>query len=504
MPPRFIHLLPEVTPLTKTSVSVGIACTVVFLGVIYGSATDPKLLIEGIIAVAGMALFLAYPTYGLYVLFGLFLIQASPIYQAYGVLANSVTIADIAGILILAGYIYRALSGGDRLSIPPPAQTALLAVSGYFGFSFLSAIWSPASLVAVEQVIRGGLEAIALFALSLVLIRGRRQAQTAAGTYAVVASLTAVWVVFNYSSHNVAAVYNPLLGTAYRGALPTTLNPNGLSILLALGPAFAYLATVQQSARRQLFATFFSFAPVAVAMVILTSREAFIESGCALVAALAVTRGYRNRLLVAAFLGLAVASLAFAVSTNSVPSYFQQRFALASTDNFGGRGPGWQAGLSYFANNPIGGLGMYGYETNISKLDIQAYTGVTSPHSEYIGSLANYGIIGFMLLLAMLALLNRVNVLGTARNPAGVFVSVLLTMSLIAGSLLLEHWLWVAFSIIFCYGLASRTSTDEQEDTAPAVPSELVRPPVMIPTYYRPPLSASTGFGRTQQRDSQS
>ena len=103
------------------------------------------------------------------------------------------------------------------------------------------------------------------------------------------------------------------------------------------------------------------------------------------------------------------------------------------------------------------GLGAVAYESVIlPTANVQVYVGANSPHSDYIGTLVDLGLIGAILLVVMLVLLGREIVfLGGRRNPASIVIFTVLMISLVGGSFLQTHWYWAIMSLILCYALTS-------------------------------------------------
>jgi O-antigen ligase len=201
-------------------------------------------------------------------------------------------------------------------------------------------------------------------------------------------------------------------------------------------------------------------------------------------AAFVLTRNLRFRLGLGLLILVAGATFLGAYQTNHIPWYFAQRFAAAGSDNFGSRLPGWQIGVQLFEQNPLAGLGNGGFQTYITSYHV-GYALATSPHSDYVGTLADTGLIGFILLLTMLTTLGSTIVLKARRHPASIIIFFVLAIDMAAGSILEEHWIWVAFGIATAYGLTTEVSTQSKTEQ----PENLVSAPLST----RVPAATFTG-----------
>lgn len=460
-----------IPPLILLSVGVILACS--FL---------PQVIAIAFPLLIAVVIVLSYPVIGLIVLMVLFLIQASPLYTSYGVFARSLTAADGLALLVLAGYLLQRNTFKASRALGGRRRAALLIVCAYFGWGIVSIFWSPAPVSALSQYVRSSLEAVLLFALAILILDDRAKVRHAAGAYAVAGIALAVYTILHFQSgHGFNAAGNLLYhGRVYRGGSLGAFNSNELSIILSLVPAFAFLATEARSRSMRLVSTGVTVPIVGLALVVLTSREVFIEATLAISVGIVFARGVRPRLALAAVAALALAVYAFLSATNHLPYYFQARIAQASYDNLGDRLPGWKFGLQLFTQHPLVGAGALGFETLIPARHITIDTVVTSPHSDYVGALANTGLIGFVLLFGMVAVLGYTIVFGGRRNPASIGILVILGTSIAVGSFALSHWFWVAISIAYCFGLTQEVASVNEAELAPDpvrgnLPKDLIR-----------------------------
>jgi O-antigen ligase len=445
------------------SVLVGVSLLTSLACVLYASRA--ALIVFGILFAGAI---LRFPTVGFVLMMGSFLIQASPIYQQYGFLASTYTATDLLGLLVVSGVLVQHAASGrnsTKRSWSPVHTKLMIAIAAYFSWSILAFMWSPVALDVSSQYIRHVTENIFVFGLALLILNSREAVRRAAGVYAFAGTALAIYTIVDFQRLNGFAVSgNTFAGQAvYRSGGVGAYNENSLAIMLAVVPALAYLASEALPRRLQLLLTGLTIPIVGLALIILTSREVFVAIAIATAAAFVLSRNLRYRLGVGLFVVLAGATFLIASQTNHIPWYFSQRFSAASYDNFGSRLPGWMAGLQLFAQNPLAGVGNGGFQTYITSYHIN-YTFVTSPHSDYIGTLADTGLVGFILLLTMLTVLGSTIVFRAGRNPANVIVFFVIVVSMAAGSNLEDHWLWVTFGIVTAYGLAMSTGVEREEE----------------------------------------
>jgi O-antigen ligase len=388
----------------------------------------------------------------------LFLIQASPLYSSYGIFARSYTLADIVGALVLLGWIIRVAqreqSGSLRILRGWRAQ-AVLAVVAYFAWDAVTSAWSPAPVGLIIDGLRHDAEHAVFFALSILLLTQERQVRRAAGTYAVVGTVLALYTILTFRSNQGFAQVATwtISAESYRGGLPSTFNVNELSTVLALVPGFIFLAAGNLSRRMQLALTAASVPVIGLALIILTSREVFLAVLLSFMGVLVLARGYRSKVALVPFALLGIATFGALANSGNLPRYFQTRIAATQYDNFGQRLPLWRYGLESFAQHPLSGLGAEGLEATLPASGVAGPL-QTSVHNDLIRTLANNGLPGFLLLVAMLVILGRAAIQGGQRNPASVGIAVILLVSINSGTFLQTHWMWVALSIVCCLGIA--------------------------------------------------
>lgn len=437
---------------------------------IFACALLPQIVAIAVPLLIAGAIVLMYPAIGLMVMMVLFLIQASPLYTDYGVFARSLTAADGLAALVLAGYLLQGKRSSRHPALGGRRGVVLLLVFAYFTWQIISIFWSPASVSALLTFVRDSLEAVLLFSLAIFILDDRTKVRRAAGMYALAGTGLALYTIHHFQSKGGFSAAGNLLyqGHAYRGGYLGAFNSNELAIILLLVPAFAYLAAAEvRHPIVRLLVTGVTVPIVGLALIVLTSREALIAAAAAVLAGVVLARGVRYRVSLFGVAALGLAVFAFLSITNHLPYYFLDRITQASYDNFGSRLPGWEFGLQLFAQNPIAGAGALGFETIIPSYHITVASNVTAPHNDYIGALADGGLIGFALLIAMLAAIGLTIVFGGRRNPAAIAIFVILGTALASGSFVLTHWFWVGASIACCFGLTEQAEGARESELVP-------------------------------------
>jgi O-antigen ligase len=435
-------------------------------------AVSPTLTLLACVGLAIAVCIIRFPTFGVMLLVSFILAQDSPLFQQYGVLVSrGATVTDVGALLVLLGVALEPVwKPTDVLALlRGRAPLPVLAVAAYFGWGVVACFWSSAPTSALQSFLRLQVEPLLLLLLALLVLRKRSRVRWAMAAYSVTGVLLAVYVIHTFLSlHGLAT--GPLTTSqlqAYRGG-PTGFNANELSIILSVVPAMTYLAAERLGAAVRCALTALTMPFVGFGLIILTSRSAILGLAASFVLALLLARGAKGRFAIGGLAAVAAALFALVSASGGLPYYFQQRFQLASTDQVGDRAPVWQLALDLFQRHPMG-LGAAAFESVIMPTaNVVVYVGVTSPHSDYIGTLVDLGLIGFVLLVVMLVLLGREIVfVGGRRSPAMIIIFSVLIISMFAGSFLQTHWYWAIMSLMLCYTLT--TPLGAPGETAPRV-----------------------------------
>jgi O-antigen ligase len=436
-------------------------------------AVSPKLTLVACVGAAVVACIIRFPTFGMALLVSFFLIQGSPIYQQYGFVASrGATVADLGGLFVLLGVAVESVfKRTDPLSpLRGRAQLPFLAAAVYFGWGMVTCLWSAVPPSTLLSFLRSQVEAPLLLLVALLVLRNRAGVRWAMAAYAVSGLLLAAYVSSNFASlHGLAS--GPLTLSqeqSYRGG-QTNFNQNELSVILALVPAMAYLAAERLRSAVRLGLTALTLPLIGFALLVLTSRSTIISLAAGVVLALLLAKGGNGRAALGGFVALGAGVFALVSASGGLPWYFLKRFQLVASSQIGGRGPVWQLALDLFQRHPMG-LGASAFESLLPSANVTLYAGVSSSHSDYIGTLVNYGVVGAILLGAMMVLLGREIIFtGDRRNPATILIFAVLIVAMSSGDYLQTHWYWTIMSLAFCYALTVHqpASTETALDTRP-------------------------------------
>ncbi len=452
-----------------------VACVAVTLG----SVMATKLAVMVVLGAAVVGVVLVYPPVALYFLTVFLLAEGSPAYQSVKYVGGGISLSQVFGVFLLLAYALGVMSGrweGPIATLRRTGAPGVMAVAAFFGYSFVSVIWSPANTGDLVIYVRDTTQILVTFVLvAVLLMQSPREIERLSAVYAVTGFLLALYSIRTFHSQGGSSGGQGLTyldWQSYRGGLPVSFQVNNLALVVGLTPGFAFLATGKQSRLVQAGVTIVALLVVALALIILDSREVFVAAGVALAAAVILSGSMKYRLGVGALVALVGGFIALASATNSLPWYVQrQLFKNASTlDN---RVPGWHIGIQEVIHHPIFGLGALGYETIIPTFHVND-PNVVNVHSDYLGSLINGGIIGFGLLIVMVIVVGGTAVFGSRRNPAVVaIVAMILASVTVADWLRSTRWIWIPLAIVYCYGLrtASQRTVSEGTPTTNELPS---------------------------------
>jgi O-antigen ligase len=428
-----------------------------------GCVYAPTKVLAAALALGFLGLCTRYPAFGVGLLFSLFLIEGSPAYASVTGVLHVGTPSDLLVAYILVLTLGRLAGTHERLfksvRTARSAGAAVIVVAVFFLWLIVSFSWSPAPLSQIASTLRVLVQAPIIVLIGILVLRTRRDLNIAASTYAAGAALLALYVFFHYQSLGGSSAL-----VAYRGDVTAfKSNSNEISVSLAAAPAIGAIAfaRLRNGLRVPLLCGLIGI--IAIALIILTSRGALIATGAGLLAVFITSRDLRSRVGGIAALIAGVAVYQVMVITNTLPPYFIDRFQQASSDNFGHRGPGWEYGLSLFAHHPLFGVGELGFQTLLGRTGLSFYSGVTAPHSDYVGTLSNGGIIGILLFLLMLLVLGRIIIPGSGWSVPGIYLFVLLVVASGSGDFFTyTHWLWAVMTFALCLALTSREAAEER------------------------------------------
>lgn len=288
--------------------------------------------------------------------------------RAVGAVLTSVVLLD----LLTRPYVVR------------PSGVSLLAAA-FTAWAGLSAAWS---LDPKATLIRAAtyLQLAVMFWIILDNARSSRRCLTLLAAYTLGVLFIAIATIVTFRAISLAALTTTDLRVSAFGVNP---NEHGLTMVAALPWALHFARVSHERVVRLLFAATFCIAIVAV--VLTASRGAF--------AALAVSALGFAWMLSDARLGMrllmaAVAAATVFALTLLVPEMIWHRLGslgskLQSMD-LNNRMAAWQAGIRYFVDQPIQGVGAGGF--------IEATTRVIniprSSHNTFLGVLVETGVVG--------------------------------------------------------------------------------------------------------------
>jgi O-antigen ligase len=250
---------------------------------------------------------------------------------------------------------------------------------------------------------------------------------------------------------------SPFDSRAWRGGLPGRFNSDQVAFSLALVPGFAFLACEGLRPHLKALATAATLPIVGLAFLIVASREGFVAGALGVLAAAVLARGHRRRMALALGVAFAGLLLLLALETGTVPSYVSQRLAQAQYDQLGGRLPLWRLGLDLFEQNPVAGLGAYGYQTVSPRYHVSV-DGAPFIDNAYLRVLTDTGIVGLVLLLTLLALILYAAVFGGGRDPAVIVLATMILVFLNGADNLDMLWVWISLGVLYCFALTAKTA----------------------------------------------
>jgi len=266
----------------------------------------------------------------------------------------------------------------------------------------------------VELIFLGALVALAVWTLSSMAwgIAGTEAAKEAERTLVYVAGGAALLAMLERTAIR-ALLTGIFVGTvtlAFFGlgdrllAAPSALNPyegallveplgyaNALGIIVAIGLVIGVGLLVSERRSRTISFTLAAMVVLAVALALTSSRGAWLSLGCGLVAFALVRprRRARHKARLWIVLGAAVCI--------AIPVWL----ALARTSGLGDRPEYWRVAAADARAYPLGGSGAGSFDDYWYRhATIQA--GVQDAHSLYLETLAELGLLGFVLLLGVL------------------------------------------------------------------------------------------------------
>jgi putative inorganic carbon (HCO3(-)) transporter len=362
---------------------------------------DPQLAVAAALAIAFVALILADLTAGL-VLFTILAFLA--LLPTFG--GSALSLPKLTGLLLVVSWLATMSSrdGGvpDLFGEHPGVAMLLLAFTGWVG---LSVLWSESHGAAASSLSRYALN-LFLFPIVYAALRRRRHAVWVAGAFLGGAALAAAYGIV--APPRLPAGAGLANSTALDRVSGTIGDPNELAAVLVAGLvlATALLRLTRGSPANRLAAL--AGGGVCLFTIFLTlSRGGLVALAVALLAG--ILAGGRWR---------ATYALVAAVSVLGAVAYFgaiaspQDRDRLTKADGGTGRTDIWKIGWRMFEDKPLAGVGAGNFPATAVHYTLRPGTlrrsdlVVEHPqvtHNIYLQVLAELGIVGLALFLAIVA-----------------------------------------------------------------------------------------------------
>lgn len=319
---------------------------------------------------------------------GLSLFIASIFFEECWLVAGSITIAKVIGLVTLIAWLVRfPFLANRRLILPIQAWlTALL-----LAFGLLSMVWAPDDQVVIRRVIMGaGL--LGAFIVIVNLVDSPAKLRRISYVVAMAGLASALLALDTYFFGE------PFSDVLQRARIVPAQIPGMFAASLI--PVFALFSRGVTRQQGPLHTTVWSFGHliVTVAILLSLSRGVMIAIAAVLVLTLILARHPKQRVLLALLALVEIAIVRF------VGSGFSERAVsvVTAADRGAGRIDVWVAVLRVIATYPIQGVGLsnfpvvfFDYYSQPAGLQ-RVVTAAKTPHSIYLGMLAELGIIGFL------------------------------------------------------------------------------------------------------------
>jgi O-antigen ligase len=378
-----------------------------------GSPLTPVVTAAALVALAVGALSGVQPRLGLLIALGLTFVglvfanllvgvAAMVLFAYLEVLAvlGGVSLAKVAGALIVVAWLAFASTGGERVRnffAERPGLTYLIIA--FIGWNTISVAWSENHSEALESVIRYSLNAV-LLPIAFTAIRDRRD---------MVRVLAAVVVGAGVAATSAIAA-PPAEETMFSGrATGTVGDPNELAAGLVVGLAIATAFAVNRHIAAPLRGlSAFAGALCLAGILVSLSRGGLLGLAGAL--AVGVVMGGRWRLRVLAVCGvLAALAVGYFAFVASLPA--KERVLNVTSGGGSGRLDLWTVGLRMIEAHPVRGVGSGQFATSsvhyllrpgvIERGDLILSTPKVA-HNTYLNVVAELGIVGGLLFGAIL------------------------------------------------------------------------------------------------------
>jgi len=313
---------------------------------------------------------------------------------------GGVSLAKVAGALIVVAWIAAASTGGRRernFFTEHPGLTYLALA--FLGWSAISVAWSQSSSEALTSVLRYTLDAF-LLPIAFTAIRDRRDAVRILAAIVIGATVAAVSAI---------VAPPPPESAVYGRATGTVGDPNELAAALLVGLVISLAFAVNRHISASLrVLSGISAALCLTGILVSLSRGGLIATACALLIAVAVGGRWRRRILALGGM-LAVLAVGYFAFVASLPA--QQRVLDISGGGGTGRLDLWTVGLRMIEAHPVRGVGTgqfalssVHYLLRPGLIESGAFILETPKvaHNTYLNIVAELGVVGGALFVAIL------------------------------------------------------------------------------------------------------
>ena len=312
------------------------------------------------------------------------------------------SLTKVAGAVLAAAWLGRMAIARDEdtfLSAHPLATYALLAL---LGWGTLSVTWSEAPSETILDVTRY-LQVMILFLIVYSAVRTRAQAAWVLGAFLLGAAVTAAYGLLS----------RPSADPAESARIASTVgDPNVLAAILVAALALALGAALALRSSPALRGAALGIGFMCLISFIYTgSRGGVIALAAALVVSVLVAGRWKPQMFATA---LAVAAGAVLLFAAFAPQEIRERISETTAGEVRsneGRLTVWQVGLRMVEDQPVRGVGLGSFETSsihyvlepgaLTRTD-QVIDTPKVAHNIYLQALAEMGIVGLLLLLAVL------------------------------------------------------------------------------------------------------
>jgi O-antigen ligase len=378
-------------PASALVIPLGLAIASLGFGVLAG--IDPRLAIAAAVGLSFAGLVIANITVGLC----LFVVIS--FLEVLGNVGGSIGVTKAFGLLLVASW-FAAVSTQDEAEndfvSAHPTMTYLLAM--FVAWSTLSVVWAESGSAALNASFRY-FQVLLLFLIVFTAVRKREHAVWMTAAFVSGATVAAVFAI----------IYHPDPGEYdVARASGTVGDPNELAAVLVAGVILAgvLVALLKRSPLLRLMAAGAAML-CALGLFVTFSRGGLVALGCAMVASLFVAGRWRPMIVTTM---VSVAVLGVAYFALFAPQDARDR--VTKVDGGTGRTDIWRIGGRMVSAHPVRGVGSGNFQLTsghylLKKPGAVRYDYfIDKPkvaHNMYLHVLAELGVVGLGLFLAMLA-----------------------------------------------------------------------------------------------------